>query len=322
MRWLPDELKKQSSVQRWLNAVIGSGIGSTRTEKLYLHFLGRFCEFLEMNPDSIISDRRGDLRSDDDMVQRRHEEKLILFQQQLEKEDLARSSIGTAQGVIKSFYSANYSNLRVNPPKTWAATQRSVPSPTQLKRMVDSCRSYRDRAIIIFLAQTGMGIGDLPLVTLGLIEKELSEGIVPLHIHMVRQKTKVEYDTFLGRDGVTYLKLYLTENPPENNDSPIFDITPRTIESIVKNSSIRTGLLPHVTPHRLRSFFKTYLTLNGAPREIVEYWMGHTVAYGGAYLVPPVDSPMLPVDSKREALPSQRNLYAKYESVISIEEEE
>ena len=304
-------LRKFSTVERWMNTVLGSGISSSPTEKNYLHFLRRFCDFTGMNPDELIAERRVDLKSDDALVQRRHEEMLLRFQKFLEPQ-LARSSIGTAQRVVKSFYSANYSQLNVKPPKTWASTRRSVPRPDELKAMVESCEAYRDKAIIMFLAQTGMGKGDLPLVNLGLVKDELKQGVSPLHLRIMRKKTMIEYDTFLGKDGITYLKLYLAEKPPEGDYSPIFDITPRTIEHIVKNSSLKVGVKPYVTPHKLRSFFETYLTLAKVPTELVNYWMGHSVAYGGAYFVPPVDS--------AEGLPSQRGIYAENEHVLSISE--
>jgi len=304
-----NNISTYSTVQRWLNNVSGSGISSSQTVKLYLHFLKRYCDFLKMTPDAIIADRRRDLKSDDELTQRKHEEKIINFQKFLEPQ-LSRSSIGTAQRVIKSFYAANYSDLKVNPPKTWAATQRSVPRPNELRDMIDHCGSYRDKALIMFLAQTGMSIGDVPCVTFSLLKAQLRNEMSPIHMHILREKTKTEYDTFIGHDAITFLRLYLAENPPDSDDSPLFTISDRTIETIVKTASIKAGIHPHVTPHRLRSFFKTYLTLDGVPKEIVEYWMGHRVAYGGAYLVPPVDT--------AEGLPSQRQLYKDHEKVLSI----
>lgn len=304
------DLEKYPTVTRWLNKVTGSGIESSQTKKLYLHFLSRYCLFLKMGPDEIIAEHRANIRSDDEFQQRLHEEKMLAFTQFLEKKGkLARSSIVTAQNTIKSFYKANYVELQAQPLKSWAATKRSVPTQKQLKDMVETCSRDRDKALILFLAQTGLGIGSLPGITYGDVKHELDHNVEPLHLHLVRGKTMTEHDTFLGSDGIQYLKMHLFDTKPAK-DEPVFKLTPRTVEYIVKGASKKAKIDPPVTPHRLRSFFKTYLTLNKVPVEIVEYWMGHAVAYQGAYMVPPVDS-----DSD---IPSQRKLYAENEWVLSI----
>lgn len=308
------ELEKYPTVVRWINKVIGSGTESSQTKELYLHFLNRYSNFLKMNPDQIIAEHRVNVKSDEEVQQRLHEEKLLAFESYLEKKGkLARSSINTAHNIIKSFYSANYADLKAQPLKTWAATRRSVPTPDQLRGMVESAESYRDKAVIMFLAQTGLGVEDFQAITYGQIKDEFEQDVEPLHIHLVREKTKTEHDTFLGKDGLLYLKLYLAQTEPKKNDL-IFNLTARTVEYIVRGASERAGIDPHVTPHKLRSFFKTYLTLNKVPVEIVEYWMGHRVAYSGAYLVPPVDT--------TGDVPSQRKLYRENEWILSILKEE
>ncbi len=163
-------------------------------------------------------------------------------------------------------------------------------------------------------------MGDLPSITFGQIKEEFEKGLEPLHIHIVRKKTMTEHDTFLGQDGLTFLRLYVAEVSPEKTDA-LFPLTSRTVETIVKTRSIKVGIAPPVTPHRLRSFFKTYLTLIKVPEEVVEYWMGHRQRYSGAYMIPPVD-----IDSNdpnfSTDIPSQRTLYKENEWVISISERE
>lgn len=303
------DLKEYESVKRWLNQVFADGIRSEETEKLYLHVLNRFSEFTKKDPDQLIEERREHLRSQDEFVRRQHEELLTKFRNHIENEGLARSSVATFHGVLKSFYKYNYVELESKRPKTWAATKRKVPTPEELAKMVDVTSNNRDKTIIICLAQSGISIKDFLGITYGMIKPELEKGIVPLHLDMRRSKVMKEYDTFLGEDSIDQIKLYLEEEKPKTASSELFTISKRAVEYIVKDASVVAGLKPHVTPHKLRSFFNTYLTLSfhGFQSQhipIVDYWMGHVLPYGGAYLVPPVEE--------------QRQIYQVHENAISI----
>jgi len=302
-----EQLKKQKTVKRWFDQV-SQGVGSKSTERLYLHFLDNFVEFTGKQPDELIAERREHLKDDDPEVQMQHEERLKQFRTWLEKEkNIGRNSIGTADGVIKSFYSANYAALKTKPPKTWRTTRRSTPTREDLKRMVEVCDLNRDKAVIMVLAQTGMSIDTVKTFTWKAISKEYDKKIEPLHFHALREKTMTEFDTFVGSDGLTCLRPYIQEKKDKNKldpDKPVFDISERTIQNIVRHSSLASGMDPHSSPHNLRKFFSTYLALAKVPQQQIDYWMGHVIAYGGAYFVPPVES--------------QRQLYQENEKAISI----
>ncbi|MHA1262894.1 MAG: tyrosine-type recombinase/integrase [Candidatus Freyarchaeota archaeon] len=107
----------------------------------------------------------------------------------------------------------------------------------------------------------------------------------------------------MGSEGIEFLRTYLKGRRLKPS-RPIFDVSRRTVEYIVQKASTNAGLKPHVTPHKLRSYFSTRLKLAGCPDTQVEYWMGHTVPYRGAYFVPPIEE--------------QRKIYRKYEWSLSI----
>lgn len=308
-------IKKYESVNRWLNHVFADGVRSPSTEKTYLHFLTKYSEYLKLNPDQIIEQRRTHLKASDEFTKRQDEEGLINWRNHLEKQGLARSSTVTATNIIKSFYNSNYVELKVKTPKSWPSTIRKVPTREELKQMVEVCNKARDKALILCLAQSGISSGDLELITYSMIKNELEKGVTPLHLSMERQKIKKRYDTFLGSNAIEALKQHIEEKGILGKQNCIFDISSRTAENIVKDTSKRAGLKPHVTPHKLRSFFNTMLKLAGCPDAQVEYWMGHVTPYGGAYFIPPIDE--ITKDSETEIL-SQRELYRKYEWAISI----
>lgn len=298
------KLERYSSVDRWLTGVSADGVRSQETEKLYLHFLGRYAGFLGKTPDQIIEERRKQLRSDDELEQRRHEELVQKWRTRLEAEEgLSRNSVATAHRVIKSFYLYNYVDLRLKGPKTWNATRRKTPTPEELTSMVDVAKNPRNKALIVCLAQSGMSEEDFLGVTFDMVKQQLAESVVPLHLEMRRSKVMKDYDTFLGRDAVAHLNAYLEETKLKPGDA-LFPVGKRNTQYIVKKTSQRAKLQPYVTPHCLRKFFSTYLTLRGCPEQQVNYWMGHVLPYGGAYFVPPLEQ--------------QRELYQKYEYAISL----
>jgi len=313
-------LEDYETVGRWLKYVFSSGIRSQSTMKTYLHFLKRFCVFMQLNPDKLIEDRIENLNAKDEQTKRIHEEKLGLWRDSMEadrdkngkpKKPLARGSVVTAHNIIKSFYYSNYAELIAKSPKSWRTRESSmiVPSHEQLAQMLKRSKRPRDSAIIICLAQSGISIQDFcELIPYGNIKVELEQGIEPLHVPMNRQKLgQHPYDTFFGANAIEYLQTYLKDLNPKPKDL-VFPLSARAIEHIVKKTSIRASMKTPITPHRLRAFFNTYMCLSFHSEAkhipVVDYWMGHVLPYGGAYMVPP--------------LPDQRKLYKDHESAISI----
>jgi integrase len=298
------DLKSYSSVRRWLGRVFADGIRSEKTEKLYLHFLGRFCKFVGKDPDRLIEERASQLRSGDDYTRHMHEQLVTEWRNMLESElGLSRSSTVTAMNVVKSFYACNYVPLDLRAPKTWRSRVRRTPTRAEVGLMVKSCRGIRDKAIILFMFQSGVSLGDLRRVTYRLIRDELESGVEPVHIPMTRGKVMRRYDTFIGADTVEALKKYFAEEKPVM-DKPVFGVSDRMIQIIVRSASARAGLDPPATPHRLRAAFSTCLKSAGAPDQLVEYWLGHRIPYEGAYFSPTVED--------------QRRIYGSFEWAVSV----
>jgi integrase len=308
------EVEGYRSVAAWLRAVSSGGTRSEATRRCYLHFLRRFCEFAGKSPDELVAERREHLRSGDEDAIRGDEDLVAEWQERLEgREGLSRGSVATAVAVIKSFYSANRVPLQLKRPKTWLTRVRKTPTREELRAMVEACNCARDRAVILCLAQSGMSLGDfLSQLTVGKVAAELWVGVRPIHISAERRKAMVRYDTFIGNDGSQAMEEYLEDvglGPIEWNlgkvaDAPVFRLSPRLVQHIVRRAGERAGLDAPVTPHRLRSFFSTRMKLAGCPDALVEYWMGHTMPYGGAYFIPPVEE--------------QREIYRRHEWTVSV----
>ncbi|UCD39771.1 MAG: hypothetical protein JSV87_05000 [Candidatus Bathyarchaeota archaeon] len=66
----------------------------------------------------------------------------------------------------------------------------------EIKAFLDAAPTYRDKAIIACLFQSGLGVNELTQLNYDTVEEELEKGIVPICLKLVRQKTAVEFKTF------------------------------------------------------------------------------------------------------------------------------
>ena len=92
----------------------------------------------------------------------------------------------------------------------------------QIKEFVEKAPSYRDKAAILVMFQSGMAVNELRSLNYGDVEAQLKRGDLPILIEMMREKTGVEYRTCLGADAVAYLKVYLKTRKNLKSDSPLF----------------------------------------------------------------------------------------------------
>jgi site-specific recombinase XerD len=81
---------------------------------------------------------------------------------------------------------------------------------SQLKKFIEAATSYRDKAIILCMFQSGLAVNEICKLNYGDIQEEFENGTLPICLKLVRQKTAVEFKTFFGRDAVKYLRLYLS----------------------------------------------------------------------------------------------------------------
>jgi hypothetical protein len=158
------------------------------------------------------------------------------------------------------------------------------------------------------LALGGFREGTLAALKYKHVKADLEKSVVPIHIHVESEITKGkyhDYDTFIGREAVEYLKAYLDlrrrgspdgKIPPEiiNNESPLIrnkhisvvkPIVPRHIYKCVHGLYYKAGLLTEKTHrrfnirvHSIRKFFRTQLAALGVDKDYIEYMMGHTIS--------------------------------------------
>ena len=300
------DLNSQDSIKRMLSNIAskkGRAI-SESTRETYFIYIRRFCEFCGMTPDELIDERKRDVKNDDIFVIRRHEEKLKGFANYLREEGYSSNTIATATGAIKSLYTSNYlPMIEVHIPSGSPERVYKIPTKEELAQVIDSAYMPWHGAFMTLTKDCGISLQDMLALKLidgspiyGSISDQLKKGQVPIHLHIVREKTRFKYNTFLGEDSFEVL----------NNDAlfpdmaskslsynkKLFGYTDSSIQDAMKTLGNKLGW-KSFTPYSLRKWFRTQLTLSDMNEALIETMMGHSLGrVKEAYLVPPAQKLM------------------------------
>lgn len=169
-------------------------------------------------------------------------------------------------------------------------------SQDELQRLLDAPnenteKSLRDKAILEMLFSTGLRISELCSLPRDInIEKD------EISIRGKGEKVRV---VFISDNAKMAIKNYLksrkdlggglfapvqnngtTKKNPARNAGHIAsaggeDITPRSIQRMIKTYAAKAGIMKHVTPHVIRHSFATDLLSNGADIRSVQMMLGH-----------------------------------------------
>lgn len=274
------------------------------TGRIFLYYVKMFSEtIMEMAPDEIIAERNEQLKSDKLVVKLHHEEMANRFILHLSAKKQKSNTISTAMSAVRTFYDTNYvtlSDKAVIVPTGKAEKAVWLPEVPDLYRLVNKAVP-RTAAYICCGKDTGIGIGDMldlkwstESIQYGTAKQQLKKGLCPIHIHFVRGKTGVVFDTFLGEDAIEQLNRYA-----DFSRERLFPISDNQVRLDLKELDSR------LRSHTLRKFFTTFVKMSlasvlstrrmhdsaGISDAMVEYWSGHSLGkVRGAYNIPPVHS--------------------------------
>lgn len=229
-----------------------------------------------------------------------------------------RGSLTALQNLFKYYdIPISYAFVKIPPPISKKSNHKHKWKIEEIKEFVAGAKSYRDKAIIMVMFQSGMAVGEICGLDYGDVSWELNSGELPLLIDVVRTKNANEFKALLGADAVNYLRLYLGTRGELKRESPLFAkegtekrvtegaIQMRLRELADKVFGIDEGRMNPYRPHSLRSAFRSRLT-GKTDGDLIKFWMGDVLGpKAGAYL-------NLPDEEHRE-------LYAVVEHRLSIE---
>ena len=313
--------KNDPAYQRWIGTVTRKS-----TKRSYRSWFRCYIQYTELTPsqlvDEAIEDLKRDPREKRDIVLQR----LIGFYHWL-KTDYQKIPKGkdktkpTTKGVsdkvaharvasARSFYTTFGVTVRMKGrhslPRPRVINKRMIVNAQQVKTLINHARTPRDRAIILTNFQGGMDAETLCSIKYGDVSKGLENQEHPLKLELFRQKTGVEYFTFLGKDAVKAIKAYISDM--ESRDvkftatMPLFlkergkqkgGLTTNLIQNMIKIVAHNAGFVDGnnngkafnpLGPHALRESFGSIMINSGVPDTIVDFWLGHAIGeMGEAY---------------------------------------
>lgn len=255
-------------VQRWLRK-----IPSPLTKNEYAHDLIRYVEATGLSPAQLIALKQKAGHEAEDLLDE--------FIEKAEQAGLGNSRIWSLSRAVKSFYKWNYADLSRGAGKKTLIKKKPYRTPDKeaLLKFMDGA-NLRDKALIHFIASTGISEGSLPYLKWSHVWHDLIEKPVnPPHVGLTSAEIKgrgaekyagVEQHTFLTPSAVEALMKYkdwrervkgekITPESPlfATTKSPFKALTIPAIRQIFNETSERTSV--RFSPHDLRRFVQTQL---------------------------------------------------------------
>lgn len=344
----------EEKVKAWLDT------RSESTARVYSVAIRKYLEYTRMTGEELVAEI--DAEFEKKLTERGEIERKVraFYRWIVEEKELSENTGSTSVGAVMGFY--RHYNYRVNVKiqselKPTNKNRKVNLTTSDVRMLANHAKNTRDRAIILCMAQSGMDVSTICSLKVRDVWRGLEAGEVPLRLHLIRGKEAVEFDTFLAKDAIEAVTAYLREretNGELGQDEPLFikegkakhlkqPMQPNLIQKFFRQIAPETPLTSkqyieenHWNPiraHALRRFFSDRLGIAGANTTIIDYMLGHKLAYGGAYFgeaynyykdaLPSlaIFEPSEGVAEVKEALMEQNTkLLSLYENVQSLQE--
>ncbi len=231
---------------------------SERTVRSYLFHNQKFLDFIEKQPEDIITD---DIK------------KYMAYLMVEKKQKPA--SVNLALSALRFLYDEIMKKslfVDIKAPKN----EKKLPivlSKEEISRMIDSLDNKKHKLIIEFLYSSGLRVSEC--VNLKIDDLSLNE-----RMGIVRSgKGKKDRNIILSKKLVEDLEKYLKKRKDTNPYVfPVKDkhISVRQAQKIVHDAAKKAGIQKRVFCHALRSSFATHLLENGTDIRIIQELLGHS----------------------------------------------
>lgn len=284
----PKVLKKPIEKYKAMSEIL-TGLDDN-TKKNYKNKLARFCEWIKKTPDEILAERQEHLKSDDIKVKRTFEQKVIEYYEYLRKETGLRDTSARMEiSCIQAFFGRNFVDLkfrRGDLKKPKKVERYVIPTIAEVREMVESTFSPRDKSVILVATQTGLAPVDIIGLKRAPFERAIQKEEYPVFVGKIpREKTGNLAHVFLMRDSGEALKRYFRQR--KDNNPLLFveraskPMGVNSINKIVKLAAERAGLYQDedqlIKGYVLRKVFETQHQNAGTPQPWIDLMMGHEV---------------------------------------------
>ncbi len=286
------KIHNDPKVTQWFT-LIGA---SEKTKEQYLTYIKLYCETANKTPTQLIDTAIKEFKKGKLPTERQEFEYINKFLSIIDKKGLAPKTKASCIAIVKSFYKAYDIQLTSSFGKNQTTETLEANTNTFIKRediikLLTNANSLRDKAIIFCMASSGMARREILNLKFKNITYDAKIGI----IKMRRQKSKVDYLTFISPEAVDSIKNYLAERDrieklkvkgdndfvfvsyasgDQMNDKTfmhIFYALGRKLNYQVDGGFLKTR------SHALRKFFASTLENAGIPKNKVDQMLGHAV---------------------------------------------
>jgi len=326
-------LLKDESVQKWILNLKGK-VGWRTTIPNFLRTLYKFTEYSRKGPNELViiasstkkTDQREDLTSATPAITEIVQE----FINELLSSD-KREKARHVRTCLMSFFKANGISLELDSIPRVAKKEEIVPSKEQIYTMADYAGSLRNRAIILCMYQSGLGITALRNLKIGHVKEQLEKNMIPLRIRITsrvnKKASQVPFYTFFGAEAYDALRAYvnerkrkiqkmmqkgvnvreIAENSPlfasEGKNVPLGDrMAVSSLWRVIKESAEKGDLQKEkIQPNCLRKAFEAELNRSLMDGETRKYLMGSPVR-GAKYNVVEIEQKYMMCNFGRQEL--------------------
>lgn len=209
-----DDLSSNRSYSVWMISLKASS-----TKRVWTRCLREYCNWRGLSPDQLILKRQADLKLEDPFRQHDEEVQLSKFMLYLKYEGLSSNWQRVCWAAIQNFFKRNHLPLelfRGEGPRVQASRPGTrACTNLELKRMLDVA-ALRERALILFLAHTGLSPNEVARLTvddLGKVGGVMPVNVLklkpPVPLKVLNTKTGVESRTFISSEAWSVLRMYL-----------------------------------------------------------------------------------------------------------------
>jgi integrase len=326
-------LLKDESVQKWISN-LKKKAGWRTTIPNFLRTLQKFTEYSRKNPNELIT-----IASSTEEIDQREEmtsatSSIMKLVQEFINELLSSGKQEKARHVrtcLMSFFKANGISLELDSIPRVAKKEEIIPGKEQIYTMADYAGSPRNRAIILSMYQSGLGITALRNLKIGHVQEQLEKGKIPIRVritsHINKKSSQMPFYAFFGAETCDALRAYvderkrkiqkimkkggnvkeLTESSPlfasEGKNVPFGDrMAVSSIWRVIKDSAERAGLQrDKIQPNSLKKAFEVELNRSVTGEEERKYLMGSPI-HGKKLNVADIEQKYLTCNFSRQEL--------------------
>jgi site-specific recombinase XerD len=305
-----EPMLKDDSVQKWVSK-LKEKTGWRATIPGFLRTLYKFSKYYGKSPSELVSSALGEQIAErpEELVPASSEVREVAQKFVNEMLDSGkRESARQTRTCLTSFFRANSVSLNLDAIPKVAKKIEVIPSKEQVYFMADYACSLRDRAIILCMYQSGLGITVLRNLNYEHVKEQIEKNKIPIRVHVtsniVNKPLPVTYYAFFGAEACETLSAYLNERKKRvkkmreqgkrvkglTPSSPLFASEGRNVPfggrvaissiwRVIKNSAEKAGLKKEtVWPGCLKKAFEAELDRSPLDQDTKHFLMGHPAA--------------------------------------------